>query len=70
MAENGWFARATWLPHGSIDYAAQPIYQFPPGEAFQYSYVTDSRPRTIYYDEVACKISALSNIDAIRDPGA
>ena len=46
------------------------IYQVPPGEAFQYNYVTDSRPRTIYYDEVACKISALSNIDAIRDPGA
>jgi hypothetical protein len=46
------------------------IYRFPPGTGFNYSYVTDTRPRTIYYDEVGCNIHALSNIDAIRDPGA
>jgi len=45
------------------------IYHFPPNTAFQYSYVTDTTPPTIYYDEVACGFHALSNIDAIRDPG-
>jgi hypothetical protein len=42
------------------------IYRFPPGTAFQYSYVRETRPQTIYFDRVACQPHALSSIAALR----
>jgi hypothetical protein len=43
------------------------IYRFSPGTAFLYSFATNTKPTTVYYDAVACAPHALSQINAIRD---
>lgn len=65
-ADRGWCEKVRLMKwDGAISTTVAPL---PRGSAFQYSFVADAgRARDVYYDQVACRRDALSDIYRVRD---
>lgn len=65
-ADRGWCENTRLMKWGGAMPTA--VARLPRGTAFQYSFASDAgRARDVYYDRVACRRDALSDIYRIRD---